>query len=265
MLDYYVRRTIKVYFTQLCIFQVAALDQLKLANPNGRFWIKIDGTDVKTALMESTRRVWNGDEDLGDGHLQSCRKQYEDRLHYHDKIPSSHTEMCESVCKIVNDIDIDIKFSANGFKEAVVAYRDKYNSRNTSEQTLKNANWEVVEYQSLLEEAQGLKVMYESCLALLNQVERDKRQFLSCKSKLKDMKDMVARYLKNLFKKKRVAADHNEVVMVSDEKRLKKPYALPVKFVPCRTLRDQYIRDLTKQVKEAIMQRGLTVVGNYYY
>ncbi|KAK3750315.1 hypothetical protein QZH41_010821, partial [Actinostola sp. cb2023] len=40
----------------LFVIQVEALKQLKEANPSGRFWIKLDGTDVESALMESMRR-----------------------------------------------------------------------------------------------------------------------------------------------------------------------------------------------------------------
>lgn len=64
------RHNKKSDFNSTTAVQVAALDQLQSANPNGRYWIKIDGTDVKTGLMESERKVWNGDEDLGDGELQ---------------------------------------------------------------------------------------------------------------------------------------------------------------------------------------------------
>ena len=39
-------------------------------------------------------------------------------------------------------------------------------------------------------------------------------------------------------------------MMVSDEKRNSKPYALPLIFVPCQTLRDQQVRELNKDVKE---------------
>ena len=49
--------------------------------------------------------------------------------------------------------------------------------------------------------------------------------------------------------------------MVSDEKRNKKPYALPVKFIPCTTLRDQFVRDLNREVKTKMTERGLLVVG----
>ena len=54
--------------------------KLKEANPDGRFWLKLDGTDVKTALMESMKGVWNGDADIGDGTLQMTRKEYDERI-----------------------------------------------------------------------------------------------------------------------------------------------------------------------------------------
>lgn len=49
--------------------------------------------------------------------------------------------------------------------------------------------------------------------------------------------------------------------MMSDEKRDHKPYALPVKFVPCQTLRDQQVRDLNREVKKKMSEIGLKVVG----
>lgn len=53
---------------------MAAFDQLKEANPKGRFWLKLDATDLKEAIMESVKGVWNGDVDLGDGKLQELRE-----------------------------------------------------------------------------------------------------------------------------------------------------------------------------------------------
>ena len=68
-------------------------------------------------------------------------------------------------------------------------------------------------------------------------------------------------YLRNLFKKKRTAATHVLVLMLSDGKRSKKPYALPVCYAPCRTLKDQFVRDLTKDLKEEMRKWELRVKG----
>ena len=48
---------------------MAALDELKRANPDGRFWLKLDGTGVKTGIQEFVKGKWNGDLDLLDGKL----------------------------------------------------------------------------------------------------------------------------------------------------------------------------------------------------
>jgi len=60
---------IKTCFTELIsvhliftlVTQTSALDALKSANPDGQFWIKLDATDLRVAVMESGRHVWNGD------------------------------------------------------------------------------------------------------------------------------------------------------------------------------------------------------------
>ena len=68
-------------------------------------------------------------------------------------------------------------------------------------------------------------------------------------------------YLRNVVKKRRVAADHVLVWMLSDEKRNSKPYALPVGYIPCNTLRDQHERDLNASLKLEIKNRGLKLTG----
>ena len=60
--------------------QVTALKHLKEAHPEGRFWLKADACDIKSVLQQSVRGEWNGDCDLGDGKLQSLRKEYEERV-----------------------------------------------------------------------------------------------------------------------------------------------------------------------------------------
>ena len=51
--------------------------------------------------------------------------------------------------------------------------------------------------------------------------------------------------------------------MISDEKRAKKPYAIPVQYVPYDTLRDQYIRDLLVELKRDMKELDIEVIGEY--
>ena len=70
-------------------------------------------------------------------------------------------------------------------------------------------------------------------------------------------------YLKNFLKKKRTAATHVLVIAVSDERRSSKPYTLPVQYLPYKSLRDQYIRDITVPLNKTMTDAGLEVVGEY--
>lgn len=81
-------------------------------------------------------------------------------------------------------------------------------------------------------------------------------------SVLKDSQSDMALYLRNIFKKRRQpAATHVLVLMVSDERRNHKPYALPVQYIPYYSLKDQYVRDFTEVLKEHMVQLGLHAVG----
>jgi hypothetical protein len=39
-------------------FQKNAILQIKESNPDGRFWLKADGVDIKPALQESVNGKW---------------------------------------------------------------------------------------------------------------------------------------------------------------------------------------------------------------
>lgn len=104
----------------------------------------------------------------------------------------------------LDEMNADKSFLLNGLSVAIEDYRKQFNSDSTSEEALKNANWEVTEYQNLIQQAQ------------------------------------------------------------SDEKRArKKPYALPVRYTPYRTLKDQYIRDFSREIKLKLKENGLKLMGRY--
>lgn len=238
---------------------------LKQANPDGRFWIKIDGTDVKTALMESMRGKWNGDVDLGNGALEKLRKEYDERLKDITALTEKEQTKENLICKLskcAKELSNDVNFLTENFTTAVQTYKEKFKAANTPVQTLKDCNWDVVEYQTLLQDAETIKATYENGINELAPC-CDERKFESCKAILKDNASKIKAYTRNLFKKKRLAASHVEVIMISDEKRNRKPYPLPVKFVPCQTLKDQQIRELNLEIKQKMAENGLKVVGWY--
>jgi len=185
--------------------------------------------------MESQRKVWNGDEDLGDGKLEALRDEYEKRMADMYRLKSRYAdEVKEVLPRVLDDFTSDITFLDKGSKEAADHFEKKSRQANCPEETLKEANWEVVEYQILLQQSQELHQNFENALASLADITQ-------ADAILPDIHILATSsfvYLKSFFKKKRTVATHVLVIMLSDERRAKKPYALPVRYVPCRTLKD---------------------------
>ena len=73
-------------------------------------------------------------------------------------------------------------------------------------------------------------------------------------------------YLRNLFVKKRQpGATHVLLFLLSDERKNRKPYTMPIHYVPYKSIRDQFVRDLTVNIKTEMMRLGLKPVGRYFY
>lgn len=81
-------------------------------------------------------------------------------------------------------------------------------------------------------------------------------------SALQNVEHDALTYLTNLFVKKRQpGATHVLLFLVSDERRNKKPYALPVQYIPYKSIKDQHVRDMTDAIKSKMMQLDLKPVG----
>lgn len=163
----------------------------------------------------------------------------------------------EVLPRVLDALTGDITFLEKGFQESSNHFEKKSSQANCPEATLKEANWEVIEFQVLLQQSQELHHALENALASIADVTQTEYV-------LPLVHNLAASsfiYLRNLFKKKRTAVTHVLVLMLSDKKRSKKPYALPVRYVPCRTLKDQFIRDLTKDLKEEMKKRDLSLAG----
>ena len=178
---------------------------------------------------------WNGDVDMLDGRLEKLREEYEARLLTLKQTTMRNVNL-SSISEVINDLKEDAAFLSSGLEKARRKYKEKYEKRNTPEELLKCLSWEVVEYHNLLAQAQELQCKYQEALP-----ESDETGIFE-QPLMKQLEMEGKTYLRNVFKKRRVAADHVLVWMLSDETRNSKPYALPVGYIPCNTLRDQHVR-----------------------
>lgn len=218
---------------------------------------------MNAALQESVKGKWNGDIDLGDGKLKVLRKEYDQRRSYcsTQSIKESRLWLENHLRNQLDNLEGDIKFLTEGLILAEREYCKKLNSPTTSAETLKNLCWERVEFSTLLTQAQSIIEKLETLLSKLHPASPSvKNVTMAYKTILKEMNV----YLRNLFVKKRqLAATHVLLFLVSDERRNKKPFAMPVQYIPYKSIKDQYLRDMTNTIKQEMVKMGLKPVGKY--
>ena len=207
--------------------------------------------------------MWNGDVDLGDGKVTLLRHEYESRrsLYQGNNLKEDKAFLELRLTHLIDALREDIKFLSTGLVSAEQEYEKKFNAPNTSQQLLKTLCWERVEFNTLLQQAQCFLEKYEAMVQFLHQpVPREKDVVTALQHIEKD----ALCYLRNLFVKKRQSgATHVLLFLVSDERRNRKPYALPVQYVPYKSIRDQFVRDLTDIIKREMIALGLKPVGKF--
>lgn len=165
------------------------------------------------------------------------------------------------VRKLIDSFQDDQSFLAAGLKEADSSFQKKFNSPNTSHQLLKSLCWERVEYNTLLQQAQAFRAVIEDLLPHLQPGNARVQDVAVC---LRDIMPDHLKYLRNLFMKKRQpAATHVLAILLSEECRNKKPYSIPVQFIPYHSIKDQYIRDISAKIKSEMVKMELKPVGRY--
>lgn len=189
------------------------------------------------------------------------RREYEDRVACLDarSMGRDRDVIEQRIRSAADSLGQDVVFLTEGLKKADEMYQTKFNSPNSSQSLLMNLCWETVEYNTLLQQAQALNSSLDDLLPYLDPTSPRIGDVIAS---LQNMSKELADYLRNRFVKKRQpAATHVLIIMVSEERRNRKPYSLPVQYVPYHTIRDQYIRDLSKSVKLKMTELGMTTVG----
>ena len=231
-----------------------ALKQAVDSNPSGRWWIKADAFDVRKGLRETTRGTWSGDEDLGDGSLQTLYADYKNRCLFVKKLATTESFklIVRGMEKLLVDLEGDLEFLIAGTEAANGVYSRAILAGTSSEQKLMELSWSVVGFEKLVENGRNLQDELRTFMQGIGSANT---------GGLTSMLSSLLTYLKDLFSKKRIAATHVLVFMISDELRNRKPYALPVRFMPYKSLTDSKLRELEVQLEEAMRNAGMTVVG----
>lgn len=231
--------------------QIEALKKAKEGNPSGRWWIKADGCDVRNGLRESMRGSWAGDEDLGDGSLQILFNDYKTRCAFVKGIGTSGRLIVKDVEKVLSDLVNDLDFLTTGAKAANEIYTKALKECRSTEQKMMELAWSAVGFDDLVKKVQGLQCDLNAFVGGNEDVN------------LTLIKSDLLNYLKGFFSKKRVAATHLLVFMIADELRNHKPYAIPVRFMPYKSLTDVKLRELEMEIEDAMRRSGMTVVGMF--
>lgn len=236
-----------------------ALKNAHESNPFGRWWIKADACDVRKGLRESVKEKWAGDADLDDGELKNLRAEYQNRKEFARLLGlrDRSDDILEDLRILLTLLDNDLEFLHEGEVEARTKYEKHRSKRSPTEPLLMALAWDLVGFQDLLKEANELKM---TCLEL--ETAHDVNE------NLPEFRTSLLQYTKQLFMKKRVAATHLMVFMIADESRNKKPYALPVRVMPFKGMKDSTLRELYEELRKAMVGLEMTVVGNdtiYYY
>lgn len=202
-------------------------------------WIKLDACDIKVALQQSMKGDWNGDADLGDGQLEALRHLHQARLQCFIEASSGSKEQLDQVRR---NFEEDTLFIKDGLQSAIKAYQKKIKG-NSNEHTILAHCWDVAEYNLLQQQCQHFS---DVCTSVVG-----------CSCNCDKYKD----FMKGLFKRKRTAATHILVVLASDELRNHKPYCVPLQYIPCTVVRDEFVRRTVASAVEKLAAIGVTVVG----
>ena len=91
------------------------------------------------------------------------------------------------------------------------------------------------------------------------------RQSLNLPLQLSKLREKLCLSAKAVSTYRQQAATHVFVFMTSAERWNQKPYALPVRCVPNKSLKAFQLRHLTSEIVEEMHKRGMNVVGKCFF
>lgn len=243
------------------VLQMEALRQAAASNPNGRWWIKADACDVRKGLRESVRGAWAGDQDLGDDYVQQLYQQYKTDCSFIKELtaPTKLNFSLTEFQKLQSLLESNVEFLSSGVAQAKISYEKVLQTSHPSEKSMMELSWDYIGFEELQKQNKELS---QEVACIVNNFMCGQHNVL--KTSVLKVRDKLLSYLKELYSKKRVAASHLMIFMISDELRNTKPYAVPVRFIPYASITDSKLRELELQIEDAMVSVNMVTVGKYY-
>ena len=156
------------------------------------------------------------------------------------------------------DLEADQTFLSEGGKDSRELYNRRITQSNVSKETLFGLAWDVEGFRQLLQMKQQFveKINYIFADLSLPSAGRG-----NAPTELASLRKKLLEYLQQLFMKKREAAMHLMLFMISEEQRDMKPYAVLVRTLPFKSITDAKVRELKDELVARMKDAGLTNVG----
>ena len=205
---------------------------------------------------------WSGDVDWGNGEIQQKHNEY---LEYVQFVRGMAVKQRRSLATIGGDLQKLLHkmpeeklFLSEGLTKAKHLYESKRRALNVSEDSLFALAWDVEGYSKLVEKNEAIQ---NTISGILQRISGPPTERGNIQADVANLKKEIEPYIKGLNTKKREAASHLLLFMISDELRSFKPYAVPVRVVKYKSITDAKLRELKEELRIAMKDCGMTTVG----
>ena len=152
------------------------------------------------------------------------------------------------------------EFLTAGHAKAKDCYESKRKLLNISEDSLFALAWDVEGYSKLIEKNTTITEGINDIVSRINGPVHGRGNI---QADVSAVKKELEPYIKGVTTKKREAAPHLLLFMISDELRNFKPYAVPVRVIKYKSITDAMLREFKEELRKAMKECGMTTVGMY--
>ena len=202
--------------------------------------------------------MWSGDEDFGNGSVGRLHAEYASKFNIIKTLfGQQHSSvLVDDVKGLVDDFVHDAEFLKDGMDIAKEKYGKKLTNSRCSEDLLMKLAWDVVGFEQLLKQANDFKDELE---LVINDLKFGLQNVAVLR--IRKLEKSILQYYKDLYSKKRSPASHLLIFMLADELRNVKPYAVPVQFLPIKSITDDQIRQLELEIETLMKSNEMVTVG----